>query len=64
MAEVLAGETMITLGARSDDKSLFHGSAKLKCRKVQFDSKGLSPFRRIFTVQFLTTFRFVCYSVY
>ncbi|KAF5814001.1 hypothetical protein HanXRQr2_Chr03g0105501 [Helianthus annuus] len=35
----VAGETMITLGARGDDKSLFHDSAaKLKGRKVQFDS--------------------------
>ncbi|MFS7945051.1 hypothetical protein Hanom_Chr06g00519431 [Helianthus anomalus] len=64
MAEVLAGETMITLGARSDDKSFFHGSVKLKGRKVQFDSEGLSPFRRTFTVRFPTTFRSVCYSVY
>ncbi|KAJ0445524.1 hypothetical protein HanIR_Chr16g0843901 [Helianthus annuus] len=57
MAEVLAGETMITLGTRDNDKSLLYGSAKLKGRKVQFDSQGLSPFRRTFTVQFPTTFR-------
>ncbi|KAJ0667842.1 hypothetical protein HanPI659440_Chr17g0682251 [Helianthus annuus] len=78
MAEVLAGETMITLGTRDDDKSLLYGSAKLKGRKVQFDSEGLSPFRRTFTVRFPKTFRSpfckrgglvefersVCYSVY